>query len=79
MYSIGTFGFASLNIEWFFRVPQHIGIAAMFVGVMLGFFGLKKTKQITIIYQIAQSFISTIGFHVLRRFRFHLSMIQRFD
>lgn len=43
MYSIGTFGFADMDVEWIYmRAPQYIGIATMIVGAALGFFGLKK-------------------------------------
>lgn len=42
MYSVGTLGFADIEVQSnYMLTPQYIGIAAMFVGAILGFFGLK--------------------------------------
>ena len=43
MYSIGTLGFADMDVQSnYMLLPQYIGIATMIVGLMLGFFGIKK-------------------------------------
>ena len=43
MYSIGTLGFADMVVQAnYMLLPQYIGIAIMIVGLMLGFFGIKK-------------------------------------
>ena len=43
MYSIGTLGFADMDVQAnYMLAPQYIGIATMLVGAALGFFGLKK-------------------------------------
>ena len=43
MYSIGTLGFADMDVQAnYMLTPQYIGIATMLVGIALGFFGLKK-------------------------------------
>lgn len=42
MYSVGTLGFADIEVQSnYMLTPQYIGIATMFVGAILGFFGLK--------------------------------------
>lgn len=43
MYSIGTLGFADMDVQAnYMLTPQYIGIATMLIGAALGFFGLKK-------------------------------------
>lgn len=43
MYSIGTLGFADMDVQAnYMLAPQYLGIATMLVGAALGFFGLKK-------------------------------------
>ena len=43
MYSIGTLGFADMDVQAnYMLVPQYIGIATMLVGAAVGFLGLKK-------------------------------------
>ncbi len=43
MYSIGTLGFADMDVvAKDMLTPQYIGIATMLIGTTLGFFGLKK-------------------------------------
>ena len=43
MYSIGTLGFADMDVQAnYMLTPQYIGIATMLVGAALGFLGLKK-------------------------------------
>ena len=45
MYSIGTFGFADMNVRAnYMPAPQYISIAAMIIGAALNFFELKKGK-----------------------------------
>ena len=43
MYSVGTLGFADMDVQAnYMLMPQYIGIATMIIGAALGFFGLKK-------------------------------------
>lgn len=43
MYSIGTLGFADIEVQASYMLEtQYIGIATMLVGAALGFWGLKK-------------------------------------
>ena len=43
MYSIGTLGFADMDVQAnYMLVPQYVGIVTMLVGATLGFLGLKK-------------------------------------
>ena len=43
MYSIGTLGFADMDVQAnYMLAPQYIGIVTMLVGAALGFLGLKK-------------------------------------
>lgn len=43
MYSVGTLGFADMDVQAnYMLMPQYIGIATMIFGVALGFWGLKK-------------------------------------
>lgn len=43
MYSVGTLGFADIDVQAnYMLMPQYIGIATMIIGAALGFFGLKK-------------------------------------
>lgn len=43
MYSIGTLGFADMDVQAnYMLAPQYIGIVTMLVGVVLGLIGLKK-------------------------------------
>ena len=43
MYSIGTLGFADMDVQAnYMLAPQYIGIVTMLVGVVLGLMGLKK-------------------------------------
>ena len=43
MYSVGTLGFADVDVQAnYMLLPQYIGIAVMIVGLILGFFGIKK-------------------------------------
>ena len=43
MYSIGTLGFADINVQAnYMLTPQYVGIATMLIGAALGLWGLKK-------------------------------------
>ena len=43
MYSVGTLGFADMDVQAnYMLMPQYIGSATMIIGAALGFFGLKK-------------------------------------
>ena len=43
MYSVGVLGFADMDVQAnYMLTPQYIGIAAMLVGIALGFWGMKK-------------------------------------
>ena len=43
MYSIGTLGFADMDVQAnYMLAPQYIGIVTMLVGAALGILGLKK-------------------------------------
>lgn len=43
MYSVGTLGFADMDVQAnYMLTPQYIGIATMIFGFVLGFWGLKK-------------------------------------
>ena len=43
MYSVGVLGFADMDVQAnYMLTPQYIGIAAMLVGIALGFWELKK-------------------------------------
>lgn len=45
MYSIGTLGFADMDVQAnYMLTPQYIGIATMLIGAALGFFGLKRIE-----------------------------------
>ena len=45
MYSIGTLGFADMDVQAnYMLAPQYIGIVTMLVGAALGILGLKRIK-----------------------------------
>ena len=43
MYSIGTLGFADMDVQaGYMLTPQYIGVAVMLLGLALGIWGLKE-------------------------------------